>query len=51
MANLENLNSDYIKNGLPQDERLDRLSEVAIYQMGLLEGLRLKLPDGGNAKE
>ena len=45
LANLENLNADYLKNGLPQDERLERLSEAAIYQLGLLEGLRLKLPD------
>ncbi len=47
LANLENLNADYIKNGLPQDERLERLAEAGTYQLALLEGLRLKLPEGG----
>jgi hypothetical protein len=44
LANLENLNADYLKSGVSQDERLERLSEAAIYQLGLLEGLRLKMP-------
>ena len=36
LANLENLNAHFIKEGLSQDERLEKLNEVAIYQMGLL---------------
>jgi hypothetical protein len=36
LANLENLNAHLIKEGLPQEERLSKLNEVAIYQMELL---------------
>jgi hypothetical protein len=36
LVNLENLNAHFIKEGLAPDERLDRLNEVAIYQMQLL---------------
>jgi len=36
LANLENLNADYIKEGLAADERLERLNEAAIHQMGIL---------------
>ncbi len=36
LANLENLNADYIKEGLAQDERLERLNESAIHQMKVL---------------
>ena len=36
LANLENLNAYFIQEGLAQDERLERLNEVAIYQMQLL---------------
>lgn len=36
LANLENLNAHFIKEGLTQDERLEKLNEVAIYQMELL---------------
>jgi KilA-N domain len=36
LANLENLNAEYIHLGLSKDERLARLNEVAIYQMQLL---------------
>jgi len=36
LANLENLNADYIKDGLAQDERLERLNEAAINQMQIL---------------
>ncbi len=36
LANLENLNAHFIKEGLAQDERLEELNEVAIYQMALL---------------
>ncbi len=36
LVNLENLNSEYIKEGLGQGKRLIKLNEVAIQQMGLL---------------
>lgn len=39
MANLENLNSVYLKMGLPADERLRLLNEEAIHQMELLVGM------------
>jgi hypothetical protein len=35
LSNLENLNAEYIKLGLEKGERLKRLNEVAIHQMGL----------------
>jgi hypothetical protein len=41
LANLENLNAHFIKEGLSQDERLEKLNEVAIYQMGLLSDPRV----------
>jgi hypothetical protein len=36
LSNLENLNAEFIKVGLDQEERLERLNEIAIYQMGVL---------------
>jgi len=36
LANLENLNAVWIEEGLPQSDRLQRLNQVAIYQMQLL---------------
>lgn len=36
LANLESLNAEFIKDGLSQDERLQRLNEIAIYQMQVL---------------
>ena len=36
LANLENLNAHLIKEKMAQDERLEKLNEVAIYQMALL---------------
>ena len=36
LSNLENLNAEYIKLGLVQNERLQRLNEVAIHQMQIL---------------
>jgi KilA-N domain len=36
MANLENLNAEFIKMGLSKEERVIKLNEVAIYQMQLL---------------
>ena len=51
LVNLENLNAHFIKEGLAPDERLDKLNEVAIYQMRLLSdsnitGTLKQLPDG-----
>lgn len=40
LANLENLNAEYIHLGLSKDERIQRLNEVAIHQLELL----LKIP-------
>jgi len=36
LANLENLNAQFIKQNLPFEERLHRLNEVAIEQLQLL---------------
>jgi hypothetical protein len=41
LANLENLNAHLIKEGLAQNERLEKLNEVAIYQMAMLSGSKL----------
>lgn len=38
LSNLENLNAHFIREGLPQDERLERLNRIAIDQMRLLTG-------------
>jgi hypothetical protein len=36
LSNLESLNAELIKQGMPQQERLSRLNKVAIHQMKLL---------------
>jgi len=36
LANLENLNSVFISDGLNQRERLERLNKIAIFQMKIL---------------
>lgn len=36
LSNLENLNVEFIKEGFSHVERLQRLNEIAIYQMKLL---------------
>lgn len=36
LSNLENLNAEFIKVGLDQEKRLERLNEIAIYQMKVL---------------
>ncbi|MBL4648101.1 MAG: KilA-N domain-containing protein [Aureispira sp.] len=36
LANLENINAEYIKDGFAQDERLIRLNDAAIHQMKIL---------------
>jgi len=38
LANIENLNAEYLRDGLPQSERLLRLNESAIVQMKSLLG-------------
>lgn len=46
LANLENLNAEFIHQGFAQDERLTRLNEIAIYQLQvLLELNEIKLLD------
>ena len=39
LANLENLNAEFIRQGLSQNDRLTRLNEIAIHQMELLLGV------------
>ncbi len=43
LANLENLNAEFIKQGLGSQERLQRLNEIAIYQMNLLTTIQNKM--------
>lgn len=43
LANLENLNAEFIKQGLKADARLQRLNEIAIYQMNLLTTVQNKI--------
>ncbi len=43
LANLENLNAEFIKQGLKSESRLQRLNEVAIYQMNLLTTIQNKM--------
>ena len=48
LSNLENLNAEYINMGLEQENRLERLNEIAIYQMKVLTipDFIKKLPKG-----
>lgn len=39
LSNLENLNSVFINDGIPQKERLERLNKIAIQQMQVLENI------------
>jgi hypothetical protein len=50
LANLENLNAEFIHQGMKQAERLQRLNEIAIYQMELLLSLPMiqQLNSGNN---
>ena len=41
LANLETHNAEFIKDGLSQDERVEKLNEIAIYQMRLLVNIDL----------
>jgi KilA-N domain len=52
LANLENLNAEFIRQGLSQNDRLIRLNEIAIHQIGLLlnvPGMK-RLTEGGHEK-
>ncbi len=39
LSNMENLNSVFINDGMPQSERLDKLNKIAIQQMSVLEDI------------
>ena len=43
LSNLENLNAQFISEGLSQEERLKRLNEIAIHQMTILTSDALSL--------
>ena len=47
LANLENLNSVFINDGLEQPERLKRLNQIAISQMQILNNTDIKYLNGG----
>ncbi len=42
LANLENLNSVFINDGLKQSERLERLNKIAISQIKILNNADIK---------
>jgi hypothetical protein len=53
LANIESLNAEFIRMGLPQAERLTRLNETAIRQLQVLTasgGAKLLAGDAGEAK-
>ena len=37
LSNMENLNAVFIEQGMPQNERLVKLNQIAIHQMSILE--------------
>ena len=39
LSNMENLNAVFINDGLPQNERLEKLNKIAIQQMKVLENI------------
>ena len=43
LLNLENINSVMINDGIPQNERLEKLNQIAIQQMTILEGTGNKI--------
>jgi len=49
LSNLENLNALFITEEVPQQERLERLNQIAIHQMRLLAGDKRLLLSGGEA--
>lgn len=42
LSNMENLNAVFINEGLPQSERLQKLNQIAIQQMTILENVESK---------
>jgi len=40
LANLENMNAEFIRMSLPQNKRLRRLNEIAIQQIKSLTGMK-----------
>ncbi len=48
LANLENLNAEFIKQGLKSEDCLQRFDEVAIYQMNLLTTIQNKMLNKGD---
>ena len=42
LSNMENLNAVFINEGLPQGERLQKLNQIAIQQMTVLENVESK---------
>ena len=42
LSNMENLNAVFINEGMPQQERLDKLNKIAIQQMTVLENVESK---------
>jgi hypothetical protein len=51
LSNLENLNAEFIKQGINQEERLHRLNETAIHQIQLLIEHSNPLLSEGNEKK
>jgi len=53
LANLESHNAEFIKEGLSQDERAQKLNEIAIYQMDILLNANVfpRLPQGRGGKD
>lgn len=43
LSNLENINSVLINDGIPQNDRLEKLNQIAIQQMQILEGTSMKV--------
>ena len=39
LSNMENINAVFINDGMPQQDRLHKLNEIAIQQMSVLEGV------------
>jgi hypothetical protein len=52
LANIENLNAQFIKEGIEQEKRLEQLNEIAIYQMSILVDVpSFKVMKASNSKE
>ena len=48
LANLENLNAEFIKQAMSAQDRLQRLNEIAIHQISLLTTVQNKILNKGN---